>query len=196
MGRIALRLTLCLLLGAASAAAQGIVRSEPRMEVFAGYNYMRASTVVDTSFNLHGGNISAAVNVNRWLGFAGEVAYGSTKNVPPAGFSLNITSYMFGPRVSYRGRDRVTFFGHNLIGISHAGGSLYTAGFQQGNAPPTAQNAFAMALGAGLDVNVGRSWAIRTFQTDWLYTTFPNGSGNHQHSFRLATGIVWRIGSP
>jgi opacity protein-like surface antigen len=194
MRKIALRLALYMLLGAANAGAQGVVRSEPRTEIFAGYNYMRASSAVDIGFDLHGGNISAAVNVNRWLGFAGEVAYASTKNVPPAGFSLNIISYMFGPRVSYRERDRITLFAHNLVGVGHAGGSLYTAGFQQGTAPPTAQNAFAMALGAGLDVNLSRSWAIRTFQTDWLYTTFPNGSGNHQHSFRLATGIVWRAG--
>ena len=196
MRRIALGLALGMLLGAATAAAQtgaGFI-SAPQVEVAAGYSYMRASTAVPSGFNLHGGSVSAAVNVNRWLGFAGEVAYGSTKNVPPSGFSLNVTSYLFGPRVSYRGRERFTVFAHNLIGVGHAGGTLYTAGFQQGTTAPAAQNAFAMVTGGGLDVNLGRHFAIRAFQTDWLFTTFPNGAGNHQHSFRLTTGIVWRIG--
>jgi peptidoglycan-associated lipoprotein len=196
MRRIALGLALGMLLGTATAAAQtgaGFIFA-PRLEVAAGYSYLRASTVT-SGFNLHGGSVSAAVNMNSWLGFVGEVAYGSTKNVPPSGFSLNVTSYLFGPRVSYRGDDRFTVFAHNLIGVGHAGGTLYTAGFQQGTSPPAAQNAFAMASGAGVDVNLGRRWAIRAVQTDWLFTTFPNGAGNHQHSFRLATGIVWRIGS-
>jgi opacity protein-like surface antigen len=195
MRKIALGLALGMLLGAATAAAQAGAGSAPQLEVAAGYAYLRVRTAVPTGFNMHGGSISAAANVNSWLGFVGEVAYDSTKNVPPSGFTLNVTSYMFGPRVSYRGHDRITLFAHNLVGVGHAGGTLYTAGFQQGTAPPAAQNAFAMAVGAGLDVNLSRRWAIRAFQTDWLFTTFPNGAGNYQHSFRLTTGIVWRIGS-
>lgn len=194
MRRMALGLALGTLLSAATAAAQAGAGSAPQLEVAAGYAYLRARTIVPAGFNLHGGSVSVAANVNGWLGFVGEVGYESTKNVPPAGFTLKVASYMFGPRVSYRGRDRITPFAHNLIGVGHAGGTLYTAGFQQGTAPPAAQNAFAMALGGGLDVNLGRHWAIRAFQTDWLYTTFPNGVGNHQHSFRFTTGIVWRIG--
>jgi hypothetical protein len=197
MRRIALGLVLGTLLAPATAAAQtgaGSI-STPRLEVAAGYAYLRARTVLPSGFNLHGGSLSAAANVNGWLGFVGEVAYGSTKNVPPSGFSLNVTSYLFGPRASFRGRGRFTVFAHNLIGVGHAGGTLYTAGFQQGTAPPEAQNAFAMLTGGGLDVNLGRHFAIRAVQTDWLFTTFPNGASNRQHSFRLTTGIVWRIGS-
>ena len=194
MRRIALGLALSMLLGAATAAAQSGAGSAPQWEVAAGYSFIRAGTVASTHFNMHGGSISAAANVNTWLGFVGEVGYDSTKNVPPAGFKLNVTSYMFGPRVSYRGHDRFTLFVHDLIGVGHAGGTLYTAGFQQGTAPPAAQNDFAMALGGGLDVNLSRRWAIRAFQTDWLFTTFPNGMGNRQHSFRFTTGIVLRFG--
>lgn len=196
MRRIVLGLFLGVLLSAATAAAQsgaGSV-STPRVEIAAGYTLLRARTVVPSGFNLHGGSIAVAANVNRWLGFVGEVAYDSTKDVPPSGFTLNITSYLFGPRVSYRGHDRITLFAHDLIGVGHAGGTLYTAGFQQGSAPPAAQNDFAMALGGGLDVNLSRRWAIRAFQTDWLFTTFPNGMGNHQHSFRFTTGVVLRFG--
>ena len=196
MRRIVLGLALAMLLGAATAAAQTGAGSiaVPQLEIAAGYSYLRPRTVVPASFNMHGGSVSVAANVNKWLGFVGEVAYVSTKNVPPSGFTLNITSYMFGPRISYRGHDRLVLFAHDLVGVGHAGGTLYTVGFQQGTAPPTAQNAFAMALGGGLDVNLGRHWAIRAVQTDWLFTTFPNGAENRQHSFRFTTGIVWRIG--
>jgi hypothetical protein len=196
MRRIALGLALGMLLCAATAAAQagaGSV-STPRVEIAAGYNYLRSRTVVDTGFNMHGGSISLAVNANNWLGFVGDVGYYSTKNVPPAGFTLNVTSYLFGPRISLLRRERTTLFAHSLMGGGHAGGSLYTAGFQQGSAPPAAANAFAMALGGGFDVNLSRRIALRAFQADWFFTNFPNGGGNSQHNLRMTFGMVFRFG--
>jgi len=199
MRRIALGLALGMLLGAATTAAQagagaGSV-STPRLEIAASYSLVRAGTVVSTAFNMHGGSISMAANVNKWLGFVGDFGYYSTKNVPPAGFTLNIASYLFGPRFSLHRSDHLTLFAHSLVGGGHAGGTLYTAGFQQGSAPPAAVNSFAMALGAGLDVNLSRHVALRAFQADWFFTNFPNGSGNRQHNFRLTTGLVVRFGS-
>ena len=192
MRRIALGLALGMFLGAASAAAQA--QREPRLEIAAGYSFLRTRTVAPTGFNLNGGSLSVAANVNSWLGFVGDFAGYHTRNVPPSGFSLTISSYMFGPRISYRGRERVTIFAQELVGVGHAGGTLYTVGFAPGAAAPAPVNAFAMALGGGLDVNLSRSWAIRAFQTEWFQTTFPNGQGNRQHSFRFTTGISWRIG--
>src|SRR3990172_12312690 len=198
MRRIALGLALGMFLGAATAAAQagagaGSV-STPRLEIAAGYSIVRAGTVISTSFNMHGGTVSMAANVNKWLGFVGDFGYYSTKNVPPAGFTLHVTSYLFGPRVSLLRRERTTLFAHSLVGGGHAGGTLYTAGFQQGAAPPAAVNAFAMALGGGLDVNLGRHFAFRAVQADWFFTNFPNGGGNRQHNLRMTFGVVFRLG--
>jgi hypothetical protein len=196
MRRIGLGLALGMLLNAGAAAGQvgAGSSSTPRVEVAAGYSYVRSRTVLPAGFNMHGGSISIAANVNHWLGIVGDFGYQRTKNVPPAGFSLNVTSYMFGPRFSVRS-ERLTFFAHNLVGGGHAGGTLYTAGFQQGSAPPAAVNAFSMVLGGGLDVNVGQRFALRAAQADWFFTKFPNGSDNRQHNFRFTSGIVVRFGT-
>ena len=193
MARLTLGLALVTLLCAADAAAQ--IGSTPRVEIAGGYSYVRSRTVTSLGFNMHGGSGSVAVNVNDWLGLVADIGHQTTGNVPPpgSGFTLNTTSYLFGPRISYR-RERVTLFAHELLGGSHAGGTLYTQGFQQTSAPPSAQNSFAMALGGGVDYNITRRFAIRTVQADWLYTLFPNGAANRQSSLRLTFGVVFRFG--
>lgn len=195
MRKIALGLALAIVLSAAAASAQtgaGAV-STPLLEIAGGYSLVRTSTVVSNSFNLQGGSIALAGNVNHWLGFVGDFGYYSTKFIPPTGFKLNVASYTFGPRISFYHRHRLTLFAHDLLGVGHAGGSLYTAGFSSGTAPPSATYAFAMLAGGGVDVTISRRWAIRAFQVDWLYTTFPNGARNRQQNLRLTFGAVFLL---
>jgi opacity protein-like surface antigen len=197
--RSALALVLWMLfLGAVPLAAQTSsagISENPRVEVSVGYSYVRARTVIPTGccFNMNGGSASGAFNVNSWLGIAGDFGGYYTGNVRNSGFSLEVFSYTFGPRISIR-RRRVTPFAQALFGGGHAGDTLYTVGFQQGSAPPTARNSFAMVLGGGLDVNVSRHIAIRAAQADWLYTQFPNGVDNRQNNLRITAGIVFRFG--
>jgi hypothetical protein len=206
MRRTALKLAAVFLLVTANAVAQQPsepVGSRPQAagdfapswEIGAAYSLVRTgSTVPSTSFNMHGGSVAGAFHVNDWLGFVADIGYTTNNNVPPAGFSLNVLTYLFGPRISYPMGERATLFGQYLIGGGHAGGTLYTAGFQQGAAPPDAVNSFALSLGAGLDVSISRNVAIRAVQADWLYTNFPNGGANRQNSMRLSFGLVLRSG--
>lgn len=186
-----------MLLSVSSLAAQTplVGSSEtPRAEISLGYSYVLARTATPTGccFNMNGGSASAAFNVTNWLGIAGDFGGYHVGNVRNSGFPLDVFSYTFGPRISIR-RRRVIPFAQALFGGGHAGNSLYTVGFQQGSAPPSARNSFAMALGGGLDVNVSRHLTIRAFQADWLYTQFPNGTNNRQNNLRITAGIVFRL---
>jgi peptidoglycan-associated lipoprotein len=195
MHKIALGFALAMVSSVTAAAQTGAGSvSTPSVEIGAGYSYVRASTVV-TGFNMHGGNASLAVNLNRWLGIVGDFGYHTTDFIPPTGFKLNVASYTFGPRITFHRGDRLNLFAHSLAGVGHASGTLYTAGFTQGTAPPSSQNDFALVTGAGVDLNVAPRWAIRAVQADWMFTTFPNGASNRQHNLRLTFGIVLRFGS-
>jgi hypothetical protein len=63
----------------------------------------------------------------------------------------------------------------------------------------TSANAFAMALGGGIDIGLTRHRAIRAVQVDCLRTQFSASAGlssslgNRQNSFRYSTGIVFRF---
>jgi len=199
MQRIRLELALGMLLAVVPAAAQSSAPTNvtPQVEVALGYTYVRARSVVPGGccFNMNGGSASVAVGINRWLSLAGEFGGYYTGNVQGTGNSLSVFPFIFGPRFSYRRNDRVTPFAQGLFGGGHAGGTLYTQAFQSGAAPPSARTAFAMAVGGGLDVNVTQRWAIRAFQADWFFTEFPNGASDHEHNFRLTTGVVMRFGS-
>jgi hypothetical protein len=198
MHRIRLGLALGMLLALVPVAAQSSAPANitPRVEVALGYTYVRARTVVaaGSCFNMNGGSVSAAVGVNQWLSLVGDFGGYYTGNARNSGDSLSVFPFIFGPRFSYRRSQRFTPFAQGLFGGGHAGGTLYTRTFRQGSAPPSARNAFAMALGGGLDVNISRHFAVRAFQADWFFTEFPNGVTNHQHNFRLTAGVVLRFG--
>ena len=59
---------------------------------------------------------------------------------------------------------------------------------------PFMTNAFATALGGGFDLKLGKHLAWRVVQAEYLLTKFNDGNDNRQDNFRLATGLVFRIG--
>jgi outer membrane protein OmpA-like peptidoglycan-associated protein len=56
------------------------------------------------------------------------------------------------------------------------------------------QNAFAMALGGGVDLKLTKHLAWRILQGEYLFTKFPDGNNNEQNSVRAASGLVFRFG--
>ena len=128
---------------------------------------------------MNGGSASAAVNVNKWFGVAGD--FGGYVGHVPDRFSGE--TYMVGPRFSYRKLDRLVPFAQALFGGSHFSES--TGGITGGG------NEFAFALGAGADL-VGRRgrFALRP-QLEYFGI---RSSGATTNSVRLSVGIVYRIG--
>jgi hypothetical protein len=130
---------------------------------------------------MNGGSGSVAVNVNHWLGVAGDFG-GYVGHIPQ---SFSGATYTFGPRFSYRKLDdRIAPFSEALFGGSHF--STSTGGITGGG------NEFTFALGGGADIGLGssRKFALR-LGADYFGI---RSSGSTTPSLRLSAGIVYRIG--
>src|SRR5689334_2922536 len=130
----------------------------PVADLFVGYSYIRFSTNTlgnKEHFNLHGLDANIAGNINHWFSLVGDFGVHRIKDLPP-GVSGSAYTYMFGPRFSHRG-ERWTPFLHVLFGAARLADIQGT--------PPTgsaffnrsfSENAFATALGGGIDVNFNK----------------------------------------
>lgn len=213
---------MCLL--ALMAAAQEV----PRGEVFFGYSYVRAATGSQVNaFNNNGGLADMQVNLNEYLSLVAElggVAAGNVSVKGPELSSLDQTyfTYQFGPRLSLNKLGRIVPFGHFLIGGAHQSRSFTVPGtIPPGTVIPpgvtvevnptytrfrTTQNAYAMTVGGGFDVNISRRFAVRPFQLDYLPSHFSpfnipglstigvNNNTNWQNNLRFSAGLAFRFG--
>ncbi len=160
-----------------------------KVDVFAGYSYFRLnpSTAGASSFSLNGGSASIAYNANNWLSGVADFGAYRNGNILGTGADGTLSTYLFGPRVSYRHFGRVTPFGEVLFGVAHASASI--AGTSGSN------NAFSMSVGGGFDYKLSQHFAIRPVKVDYLLTRFPEtGTSNQtQNNLRVSTGIVFRF---
>ncbi len=170
-----------------------------RIDLFAGYSYVRANPGGQTlpSFNMNGGEATLAYNANSWLSgvadFAGYKTGRLTDTALPdtIGYKGNMYTYLFGPRFSYRHLGRFTPYGQTLFGAAHALNGTYLLG---------KQTDFAMTLGGGLDVRLSRRFSLRPVQADYLLTHFAAFEASQlqepkltQNNVRLSSGIVFHF---
>jgi hypothetical protein len=170
----------------------------PKAEVFGGYSYFRG----DEAENLHGWGASIAGNFNKWFGVVADFSghYGQdflSVSDGIGGFVTaesdnNIHNFLFGPRFSYRDNPTVEGFVHVLVGGSraHVSATFSTPGFS--TSIDRSDTAFATAIGGGVDAKLHRRVAWRVFQADYVLTRFDD---DNQHNFRVATGLVLRLGN-
>jgi opacity protein-like surface antigen len=169
----------------------------PRVEIFGGYSYMRASTLfTGERINLHGARFSAAFYVNHWLGLVGDVGIYHAGNIGQQ-FDLNLWSYQLGPRLRLPNQTRFTPYGQFLLGGGHAGGTIYTSSLGSGLPPIGPNNSFVFTAGGGVDCRLNDRIAIRLVQSEYLYSEFLNGSavGHKQNNLRLSAGVVFTFGT-
>lgn len=161
----------------------------PKLDVFVGYSYLRAnpSTSSFGSFSLNGGSANVAYNVNHWLSGVADFGGYHNGNILSHGVDGTTSTYLFGPRVSYRHFGRITPFGQVLFGVAHAGANVLNT--------TNSQNAFAMTVGGGVDFSLRRHIAIRPLQVDYLMTRFSEltNSTQTQNNLRVSTGLVFRF---
>lgn len=182
---------ICALGAACSAHAQ----DTPKVDVSAGYSYMHSNVVVSgVGFSLNGASGSVAYNVNNWFGVVADFGVYHQGNVAKSGFTVTPSTYLFGPRFSYRKNEHLTPFVQALFGAGHVGGSLYTSSLGAGLAPLGTNSSFALSLGGGVDYKINSNFSIRIIQTEYLFTQFKNANDNQQQNFRLTTGVVFHFG--
>ncbi|HTZ99949.1 MAG TPA: hypothetical protein VMB02_06430 [Candidatus Aquilonibacter sp.] len=151
--------------------------AQDRFDLFGGYSYLRVgSTPGSSSFNLFKGwEFAGDYKFKDWLGGVADFSghYGS-----PQGQSTSISTFLFGPQVSWQGR--VSPFAQLLGGAAHAnvGHSLFT------------DTAPAAAVGGGIDYQLNHVIYWRVIQGDYIITHL---FGHTQSNGRLSTGIVFKF---
>jgi hypothetical protein len=197
-----------------------LAQETPRVEVFTGYSYLRASDSHSQRVNQNGWDLSVAANFSRSFSLVADISnhYGTkggafntaTGVFNPIGTGGKGLSFLFGPQVSYRGVPRLTPFARMLFGGMRASklvdnsvfdpnhfGALMPGPLCDSYLCVVPATSFAMALGGGLDVKAtDRIW-IRTFQMDYVRAEITTGYGTiaTQNDLRVSAGIVFRFGS-
>jgi opacity protein-like surface antigen len=184
-----------------------MAQEAPKAEIFGGYSLLRNS-----GNNLNGWNAQGSANFTPHFGITADFSgnyhtVGSLSPFTGTFISANqrVYNYLLGPTVTAR-FDKISIFGHSLFGVAHSSlGAGVTLPIIGGvSTGLTSANAFAMALGGGVDIGVSRAFAIRAGQLDYLYTRFSptdalstgllsNSLSGHQNSFRYSAGIVFRF---
>ena len=161
----------------------------PRFDIFAGYSYVRdhPSTSSVSGFNLHGGSASVAYNANSWLSAVADFGGYHANNILASGIDGTISTYLFGPRFSYRRHARFTPFAQTLFGVAHASGN--------GFGVSSTNNAFAASFGGGVDLRLTRRFSFRPAQVEYLLTRFPETTSSRetQNNLRVSTGVVFHF---
>src|SRR5262249_2165071 len=108
-------------------------------------------------------------------------------NVQNSGQDFTLSTYLFGPRISYRHWNRVTPFAEVLFGAERVSTSTATANRSDNN--------FAMTAGGGLDVKLAKHVSVRPVKVDYLLTRFAakGADPTSQKNLRISTGIVFHF---
>ncbi len=155
------------------------------VDIFAGYSYDRWDGA--KNFNLNGGSASVAYNVNNWLSGVADFGGYHNGNVLNTGLDFTLSTYLFGPRISYRHWNRVTPFGEVLFGAERVSTSTATASRSDNN--------FAMTVGGGFDAKLAKHFSVRPIKVDYLLTRFAAAGADpqSQKNLRVSTGVVFHF---
>ncbi len=173
-----------------------LAQDAPRVEVFGGYSYLRADSQDFPEHNLNGYTVSGNVNLNKWFGLKADFSdhYNDFQISPGVKADLNLRFFTGGVQFTSYKNEKVSPYVHVLAGVARRNFGVSRA--VAGNGPTNiTANAFAFIIGGGMDVNINKSLAWRAFQTDYVLTTFEDLRDDRQSSFRLSTGLVWKIGN-
>jgi hypothetical protein len=166
------------------------------IELFGGYSFVRAPVTFTQTVGACPTTGCPVTTTTQTLNFNGWEAGGAYKVFGPLalaadfsgtsasfhGANTHLQTYLAGPQLRFPGP--ISPFAHFLVGAAHesigtGAGPLITTG-------PT-QNAFATAIGGGLDLKVLPFISLRPIQFDYLLTRFNSTTQNQP---RISAGIV------
>jgi len=187
-------LLLAIVVGAVAigmATAQAQDNPQPKVEVFGGYAFLHPGVNVDgVAANLDnvpaGWGAAATFNVAPHFGFTADFGghyHTYTNNDEFA--KVHLGTIMFGPHVEFR-TTHFTPFAEALFG-------LHRLSFPDTSI--SADNAFGLAVGGGLDAHVARHVDIRLAQVDFIHSkhTFDDSDVTF-NSIRYRAGVNFLLG--
>jgi hypothetical protein len=100
-------------------------------------------------------------------------------------FDARLSRYtlLFGPRFNWRNSTSLIPFAHALFGVSRVHANFHDDDF---SCPDTNETAFAMGLGAGLDIRAGDRIDVRPIQVDYLPVFFDH---RREDNLRFSAGV-------
>jgi len=192
----------------ALAAVSVSAAAQDKIKLFLGYSYLRPSLTYEQQFqcevilgcppppavfvtahpNLNGYEFSATYKLIPWLGVTGDFSghYGTVTG----NSSGHVQTFLFGPEISLPAK--ISPFVHALVGGAHeaiGSGITPVTGFSA-SLLPTSGNAFATAIGGGIDLRVAPFLSVRPLQLDYLLTHFNSTTQNQP---RISAGLVIRF---
>jgi len=193
---------------APTASPVGSDYGTPKVEWFLGYSYLRAVPADDANRLrwLNGGSTSLAYNFTRHLGLVGDFGVFNNSELRIAGARASyvvqsqgkVYTYLIGPRLSFRGRRRVTPFIQALFGgVQATEAPRYSGCSGAGCTPLPSETSFALTAGGGVDIRINHHLSFRAIQAEYMMTRFENlstGQNASQSDMRLSTGVVLRFG--
>jgi hypothetical protein len=203
---------------ACASAIPALAQGSDKVEITGDYSYFRFNPSLPAiqHRNLDGGGFDLSFFLRPVIAFKADVQfYGGTNFtttfgavntsagfIPAGTYSTNGTlkTYLFGPMIKGR-LHHFEPFGEVLFGVSHV--DAYENLSRLIALTPTAtlhvqgsENPFTMAAGGGIDLPVGKVFAIRLAEFDYVLTRLSNPltSTNNQNHFRYQAGVQFRFG--
>jgi opacity protein-like surface antigen len=197
-------------------AQSAMAQEAPRIEIFGGYSFLRATTADDAgliiantggqtidSVSANGFMVSGAYNLKylkKRLGIVAEYSRQTKETdqfIPIAGIMPvfpngrlegRVQTFLFGPRYTFR-TESISPFGHFLVGFSRGSFDNFTPTGVVENSG----TGFSFAAGGGFDIKFTSRLSARVVQAEFIRTPIPNGTDIN--SGRVSTGLIFRMGS-
>ena len=190
-------------LGAFGAPAAAQDQPTPKWELFGGYSFLYPNTTVagvqplglfpltsTLESNPRGGGGSVTYNFNRWFGFTLDAS--GQAHSSEVGVAMRIDDNAFwnvsvGPKITVRTRHFSPFF-EALVGNHDLSPDAFHS-----------LNKLGFMIGAGLDVNLSRHFALRLIRADYVFSNYRFGPSGvtpetELRGVRAQTGIVIMFG--
>ena len=179
-----------------------------------------------SSFDMNGGDVQLAYTLKPGVGLVLDVGavhagslFGIANSVTSNGRGVDHTlaNFVLGPRYTFHKHSRLMPFAQALFGGSRASSSTSVTILQGGVVwpppglivpPGTAQPVdatlqaerwgFAMLIGGGLDIKVGKHVAFRPIGADYYLTRLPafvTGNDTNKNHFRYSAGVNFLFGA-
>jgi outer membrane immunogenic protein len=173
-------------------AGTGFAQQIEKLEVGSEYTYVRTNAPPGGCgcISLQGGGGWLGYNFVSNMALVAEAGNERAWNIESTAYAFHITSLLAGPRYSWRHSNHIEPFVQLLLGAAHGSGGLTPVA----SGLPGSANAFALAAGGGIDVELARHWALRTVQVDYYLTHFANGVNDRQNNSRINAGLMFRFG--
>jgi len=170
----------------------------PKVEVFAGYQWLNPGGTIPNGRDQNGNQLSLklpsipqgagaslAYNFTKYLALEGD--YGGNWNK-----FANESTASIGPKLTFR-TEGVNFFVHTLFGLNRLTPATLAS-----------DNGIGAILGGGMDLKVWKALSLRVFEADYVYAhhnfanfvspTFPELQRPTLNGARLRTGLVFNFG--